>query len=157
MIWDYDDFGNITNVTFRNFINKTHVMSTGAHVSYKTYLDYTQYPRFNAIGSNKTGLFTTPSVCFKIAAEPSYSIGELDEDNALYITLSGFGKTDKKRRYVRYISGNVSGTLGCGCTAYGHLSPTRLLGMYGWTDESDDVAGVHGTWKMQINKKKSGR
>ena len=157
MIWDYDDSGNITNVSFMGFINKSHVMSNGMRVSYVAYMDYSQYPRFNAIGSNKTGIFSTPSVCFKMIAEPSYAIGPMNEDNSLQLTVSGFGKTDSSRGYVRYVSGTVSGTIGCGCLEYGHTSPTRLIGMWGWTDIVEDVAAVCGTWRMQLNRKKSGR
>ena len=67
-------------------------LSNGKYVSYgRTALDKLIWPRFNAIGSNKTGKFKTASICFYIAAEPSYNIGEFDEDNALYVMLAGKG------------------------------------------------------------------
>jgi len=156
MLWHYDSSENLTNVTFKSLVNSKHVMSNGRHVTYDAALGDVVQPRFNIIGSNKTLKFKTPSVCFYLIAEPSYNIGQLDEDNALYVMLSGKGGTAKSG-YVKTLSGNVAGTLGCGCTAYGHMSPTRLIGYYGWINTVDDVAAVYGTWKAKLNKKKSGR
>lgn len=86
---------------------------------------------------------------FAIAAEPSYNIGEFDEDNALYVMLAGRG-TFLKRTVLKYATGYLAGTLGCGCHSYGHVSPTRKIGWNGPTDEVDDVAAVFGNWKLRL-------
>lgn len=135
MLIDFDKYGSITNVTFRNMVNKTHKMSNGKYVTYDAYIDSDIiYPRFNVIGNNNTGKFTTPSVSFYLAADPAYNIGEMSEDNGLYILMSGYGTLDAKKGNIKTISGTFGGTLGCGCMAYGHVSPTRVLGKYGATD-----------------------
>lgn len=156
MLWHYSENGDLCDVTFTNFVNKTHKLSSGKNVTYTTTLDYdSKWPRFNLIGNNKTEKFKTPSVCFAIVAEPSYNIGELDEDNALYITMSGKGSIASPVGYVRILIGKVAGTIGCGCMAYGHVSPTRKIGIFGATDSVDDVAAVDGIWRAKLNKEKS--
>ena len=91
MLLCYGSDGRLVDVQFKDFVNRTHKLSNGKNVEYDAKLAWTPYPRFNAIGSNKTGKFTTASVCFGLEAEPSYNIGEMDEDNGLYVTLSGKG------------------------------------------------------------------
>ena len=54
----------------------------GVKVAYTEYDANIIFPRFNWIGSNKTGAFTVPTLCFSIALEPSYAISESNEDNA---------------------------------------------------------------------------
>lgn len=141
-------------------------------------------PRINLIGDNKKDTFTTPSVIFYLDAEPDYSIGEDDEDNSLLITIAGRGSTaqtteyaylpstsvssskvttklvkkaKRKYRIIKSLNGYFAGTLGCGCRAYGHVSPTRVNGAYGATDHVDDVASVMGTWSATYSAKKSER
>lgn len=130
-------------------MNKNHKIS-GRNIVYTTALSYSPYPRFSAIGSNKTGKFNVASVCFGIEAEPSYNIGYMNEDNGLYLTLSGKGKLAKNK--FKQASGYAAGTIGCGCSAYGHTSPTRKIGYHGTTDVVDDVAAVHGRWSMKLEK-----
>lgn len=129
-------------------VNRTHKMANGSYVTYdSTRLgDFTAC--FNAIGSNATGLFKTSSICFGLDAEPSYSIGEFDEDNALYIVLSGKGSF-LPNGMLKSAKGNAAGTLGCGCGAYGHLSPTRKISHFGPSSEADDIAAVFGIWMMK--------
>lgn len=146
----YDKTGQLVDVQFKNLVNKKHKLSNGKYVTYTTKLDSAVYPRFNCIGSNKTKVFNTASVCFSIAAEPSYNIGEMNEDNGLYLVLAGKGKISKKQ--LKTLSGYAAGTIGCGCMAYGHISPTRMLGFWGATDIVDDVAAVHGTWTAKLIK-----
>ena len=146
----YDKSGQLVDVQFKNLVNKKHKLSNGKYVTYTTKLDSTVYPRFNCIGSNKTKEFNTASVCFSIAAEPSYNIGEMNEDNGLYLVLAGKGKISKKQ--LKSLSGYATGTIGCGCMAYGHVSPTRMLGFWGATDIVDDVAAIHGTWSAKLVK-----
>ena len=98
------------------------------------------------------------SICFALAAEPSYNIGEFDEDNALYVTLAGKGSFDTKHKMLKSASGYLAGTLGCGCMAYGHVSPTRQIGYFGpINDDVDDVAAVYGRWSIKYNASKTYR
>lgn len=137
---------------FENFVNKTHKLSNGENVTYHVEVDEDAcFPKFNAIGNNKTNKFKTASICFAIGAEPSYNIGEYDEDTSLFVTIAGKG-TVHKDGYVSSASGYVAGSLGCGCMAYGHVSPTRKLGRHGATSQVADVAAVHGTWHMKFDK-----
>lgn len=158
MWMQYDSDGTLVNVLFTNMVNKTHRLLNGKLLTYPTtQLDELVYPRFNAIGSNRTGKFKVASVCFYLVAEPSYNIGELDEDNALYVMLAGRGTFHSSKRYLKVVTGKVAGTLGCGCMAYGHTSPTRRIGYWGATDVVDDVAAVDGTWSMRFNSSKSSK
>jgi hypothetical protein len=110
------------------------------------------------VGNNLTQVFKTPSVSFSLAMEPSYNIGPLDEDNALYATFSGFGTLNARSGCVRQLRGNLAGTLGCGCMAYGHTSPTRMLWFFGANlSRVVDVAAVWGTWSARLNKSLSDR
>jgi len=155
MLMMYGKDAKLVDVQFTNMVNKTHKLSNGKYVSYgRTTLDTLIWPRFNAIGSNKTGKFKTASICFYIAAEPSYNIGEFDEDNALYVMLAGKGTFYSKQLHLKSASGKVAGTLGCGCMAYGHKSPTRKITFYGPGKEVDDVAAVFGTWSIKYSKTK---
>jgi len=96
---------------------------------------------FHAIGNNGTGKFKTASVCLSVDLDPSYNVGIDEPDNALVITMSGKGTAKR-------IAGNVAGQIGCGCRAYGHVSPTRIM----WTDAVTDIAAVHGTFTMKEAK-----
>ena len=136
--------------------------------------------RVNAIGDNGKDTFTTPDVTFYLDAEPDYSIGDDDEDNSLLATFSGKGAmsavnvygyeevwhgsgkkaySTKKRvlvsKYKRIstLSGKLAGQLGCGCKAYGHKSPTRIMGPYGATCAVDDVAKIQGTWTARFRER----
>ena len=155
----YNVYGQLIDVKFTNMVNKTHKMSNGNNVAYNAILDTNAtWPRFNAIGSNKTKKFKTSSICFSLAAEPSYNIGEFDEDNALYIMLAGKGTFSSKIKNLNYASGYLAGTLGCGCMAYGHVSPTRQIGYFGpINDDVDDVAAVYGRWSIKYNASKTCR
>lgn len=123
------------------------------------------FTRVNLIGSNKKNVFDVASICFYIDAEPSYNVGEDDPDNSLLCTMSGRGTTKKYKvsgcpkdtRYIKTITGNLAGTLGCGCSAYGHISPTRVAGERGASDIVDDVAAIYGTWRATYDKSYSGR
>ena len=147
-------------ITISSLTNITHKLSNGKNVTYNCTVNEDQMmTRVNLIGSNKTGLFKTPSVCFYLEADPSYNIGELEEDNSLYVSLSGSGTTKQYKgvRIINTLRGYVSGTLGCGCTEYGHVSPTRINGVCGATEYVDDVAAVYGRWSAKFNPKKSCR
>lgn len=137
------------DITITNLVNLTHKISN-APLSYTTYIDDYPIPRINLIGDNMSQSFKTASVTFALVCEPSYAITPVDEDNSLYITLSGKGTVikSKGRQKIRTMMGNVSGQQGCSCSAYGHLSPTRVNGYWGpWIDWIDDVAAAWGTWR----------
>lgn len=128
----------------------------GTTVKYNVELDSMVTPRVNLIGSNLTNIFKTPSVSFAVVCDPSYNIGGVEEDNTLYITLSGKGTVSERIRehaqVIRKLSGNLAGALGCGCSAYGHKSPTRVNGVDGPMSRVDDVAAVWGTWSATYKK-----
>ena len=152
MLVGFGKDGKVACYSFEDFVNKTHKLSSGKNVTYRVELNEDMcYPKFNAIGSNKTSSFKTASICFAVGAEPSYNIGEYDEDTSLFVIIAGKGKVHKND-YVPTASGYVAGSLGCGCMAYEHVSPTRKLGINGPTDEVSDVAAVHGTWSMKFEK-----
>lgn len=160
-------------VWFADLTNQTHKIN-GAKIGYLCEVDnagdYGPMSRVNVIGDNKKNTFTTASVCFYLDAMPDYSKGGDDEDNSLLITLGGKGTTALKTvygyegrrrivlgkyRYIQRLTGGFGGTLGCGCTAYGHKSPTRVMGALGPTESVDDVAAVYGTWSATYNSKLS--
>ena len=155
----YDtEFENRPVISISNLVNKSFKVG-GRNVTYTAEVNDNEiYTRLVLIGSNKTGKFNTASTCFYVEAMPNYAIGGVDEDNSFYILLAGQGTTalDKKSgiRYIKRLNGYATGTQGCGCYAYGHISPTRVAGYIGATDQVDDVACVHGTWTAKINKNK---
>ena len=165
-----DTFGR-PQITITDLYNKTHKVS-GGYITYKCSVNNEgdssgPITRVNLIGNNKTGEFKTASIVFYLDAEPSYNKGEDDEDNSLLITLAGSGKCKKIEHYeyvccngklkkvklgkcvaISSVSGNWAGTLGCGCYAYGHTSPTRVASPCGPSDTVDDVAATWGAWTI---------
>lgn len=105
----------------------------GRYISYDVSISKVGW---HAIGDNRTGRFRQASVFFSVEAKPSYALAG-GEDNTLILTLSGSGTTDA------FLSGHAAGQIGCGCSAYGHVSPTRIYG----TELVVDTAGVWGTWR----------
>lgn len=137
----------------------------GQYVKYK-YLENSSIfgiPQiWNAIGSNKTLIFNKSSVCFYAELEPSYALSEANNDNSLILVFSGGGSMSTKNmgdgtkyKFPTSISGYVTGTQGCGCHDYGHLSPTRVLGAYGATSQAVDIASVWGIWKAKFSYRTS--
>lgn len=158
------------SIAIKNLVNKTHKMN-GKYITYSCTVNNDgeafggPITRVNVIGNNRTDIFKQASVVFFLDAEPSYSIGEDDEDNSLLITLGGYGtvanctwypfyccgstacrKYYQKIQVIARLRGYLGGTLGCGCKAYGHKSPTRVMGYDGHTKKVDDVAAVFGQW-----------
>jgi len=154
----YDDDDNVT-LRIDSCYNKTHKVA-GSYVKYQVTVDNDGtilYPRWTYIGSNKTGIFKTPSVAFYIDCFPSYAKGADEPDNSLLLTLAGTGITKKVKKtggiYISKLKGTASGILGCGCMAYGHVSPTRQIGFCGPRDkEVRDVCAVFGTWSAKYVK-----
>lgn len=131
-------------------INHTHKLLNGKYVSYDAFLDNEKPMRVVAIGNNKTLKFNIASLCFSMIAEPSYNIGEIDEDTSLYVTLAGKGIIRNGK--IHSASGNVAGTLGCGCYDYGHTSPTHMIWWWGISPYVTDVAAVYGRWSLKLIK-----
>lgn len=159
MLVSYDVMGNERpSVAFTNLYNVTHKVN-GNNVTYNAVTDTSVPVRVNVVGDNATKRFRTPSVSFAMVAEPSYIIGEPNEDNTLYVSVSGFGRnvTTNGVNVMLYLQGSVAGTIGCGCTDYGHTSPTRVMGATGPTDIVEDVASVHGIWRARWIQSKSRR
>lgn len=145
----YPNDGSSPTILVEDLVNKTHKLSNKANITYKCKVDSSMmYPRVNLIGNNKTGKFHTGAVNFYLDAEPNYNKGEDNEDNSLLITLAGKGwtKAVSSGRRMYMIKGNLAGTLGCGCYAYGHTSPTRVAAWRGPSCIVDDVAAVWGSW-----------
>ena len=145
--YDTEDGGQPT-ITFSDLRNLKHKVN-GAFVTYTAEPDSSVPTTVNVIGDNRTLVFSTASVRFGMIAEPSYIWGAPAEDNSLYLTFAGDGKTGRYRnvRVIRKMSGFVAGGIGCGCSFYGHVSPTRIMGARGATSQVDDVASVFGSWR----------
>lgn len=173
----FHDDGSSPDVFITSLYNKTHKINGQYITYKTTVDNEGDilFPRVNLIGNNKTGKFKTASICFYADAEPSYNIGLDNEDNSLLCTFAGKGsvkaktvkawqeytytdakgKQHKGKRLVtlgKYeiiytLRGYDAGTLGCGCYAYGHVSPTRRAGALAPTDQVDDVAATYGTWR----------
>lgn len=147
IVWQAD--GNF-HLEFSGLENR-HFKVGGKNVTYTGREDRdVVYSRLAWIGDNKKDLFKTPTLCFYLELEPSYAIGGNTEDNSFYVLLSGSGtsaKIEEDIRIARRFSGTVAGTQGCGCHAYGHLSPTRRGDIYGPSEIPDDVVPSYGQWQ----------
>lgn len=119
-----------------SFVNKTHKVC-GSKVTYRN--AWATDVMWRYIGSNKTNVFKNPNMKFSLDMNPSYNIGDDEPDNTLIMTLAGSGSSDK------IITGRITGQIGCGCTAYGHISPTRTVnGMV------NDIVPLYGTFTMRL-------
>ena len=118
-----------------HLVNKTHKVQKQNVTYHDAYADNVMW---RYIGSNKTGVFKNTQVKFSLDLDPSYNIGADEPDNALIIQLAGRGSTEKT------IRGSVTGQIGCGCTAYGHISPTRTLKC-----DVSDITPLYGTFTMK--------
>ena len=116
-------------------VNKTHKVS-GQCVTYGD--TEAEDVMWRYIGSNKTGVFKNTNIRFSLDLDPSYNIGEDEPDNALIITLSGYGQNECT------IKGYVTGQIGCGCYEYGHVSPTRTIGCL-----VSDITPLCGSFSMK--------
>lgn len=159
--YNTDDIAPI--ITFKNCVNKTHVID-GKHVSYLCEEGFDEVVRrWVVMGSNKTGSFKNGSCFFYADFEPSYNIGDDEPDNSLLLYFGGYGTLAKVKSAcgpcsdcpcdgqvwkVKKWRGYCVGHMGCGCRAYGHTSPTRVLGFCGPVcDWVSDVAAIPmGQW-----------
>ena len=98
--------------------------------------------------SNKTGVFKKATLSFRFQADPSYNIGTDDPDNTLILQASLTGN-----QFGR-MTGYAAGQLGCGCHAYGHVSPTRTIGPDGATTMVSDIAAVKGTVSLKFKNRR---
>lgn len=93
MFISYDaDMQTRPTISFSELTNVTHKID-GKPITYSCTVNNDgsyagPLTRVNLIGDNMSGKFTVPSVCFWLDAEPSYSIGEDDEDNSLLLAFS---------------------------------------------------------------------
>lgn len=131
----HDERGGEPEVVFLELVNKSHRLSNGQYVTYDVSVERVGW---HAVGDNGRNVFRKPSVFLTIEATPSYALAD-GEDNTLIVTLAGGGLSAAR------ISGSVAGQLGCGCYAYGHISPTRIMG----TDLVVDTAATWGSFKMK--------
>lgn len=159
----YDnETGAATSIQMDSLVNTTFKVG-GSPVKYRVIDDYLGIPQiWNVIGSNKTESFNQSSVCFNATLEPSYALTQANSDNSFVLVFSGTGvmKTWRfvdglKFKHLNTISGYVVGTQGCGCHDYGHLSPTRIIGMCGPTSYAIDIASVYGIWKARFSHRMS--
>lgn len=150
LLFIYTDDGE-TVVKVKGLENHTHRVN-GKRVTYKCY----DWPYDDnqvlvvGIGSNKTLKFTQGGASFSFVAEPSYNIGAVDEDNTLMLELSGHGIL--RGDILKTIRGSVRGKIGCGCMAYGHISPTRLFLGY-LTSIVWDVAPLDGNFRATFKNR----
>ena len=114
---------------------------------------------WRAVGDNRKEVFKKAAFGFRIEANPSYNVGDDEPDNTLILTLAGAGT-------VKGVSGNASGQLGCGCMAYGHVSPTRIVYCpyvgsrwaqtcwpHWWYPTVVDIAPCWGTWAIKFRER----
>lgn len=148
MLVDYNTNELAPIITFKNCVNKTHKID-GKNVTYLCEQGYDEVVRrWVVMGNNRTGSFKNGSCYFFADFEPSYNIGEDEPDNSLLLHFGGYGTLEKIKNpinpcidyecgtteaiwKVRKWRGYCVGTMGCGCRAYGHKSPTRVLGFCG--------------------------
>lgn len=134
------------DVEFLWLTNSTHKIN-GKKVTYEVERDMERSFDYVLLGDNKTEVFKTSAMAFSIICNPSYAIWEKPtEDNALYLDIAVRGNT-KSTKYGRVfgsLSGNVSGRMGCGCSDYGHKSPTRIAWAFDHTGIVIDKAPVKG-------------
>lgn len=131
-----DDTGGEPRVWAYDFVNKTHKV-LGARVTYSDVWATDVMWRY--IGSNKKNVFKKPNIKLSLDLNPSYNIGADEPDNTLVITMAGCGSSDN------LIIGRVTGQIGCGCTAYGHVSPTRTVDC-----RVSDIVPMFGSFTMRL-------
>ena len=119
--------------------NLTHKVG-GVRVTYDVQVDDALLA---LVGDNRRNRFKTSSVCIRMTALPSYiQAYQPTDDETLILDLAGRGASRRR------VAGHASGTLGCGCSWYGHVSPTRSM-----LDCSVvDRAAVYGTFEFKENK-----
>ena len=154
MLVNYDTCSLAPRITFVNCVNRSHKIGN----KYVTYLceegcEETER-RWVVMGNNYTRTFTQGSCYFHAEFNPSYNVGDDEPDNTLLLDFGGRGTLQPVRLAkgyalkVRRWTGFCVGMMGCGCRAYGHISPTRALGFCGPVlDEVVDVAAIPmGKW-----------
>lgn len=122
------------------FYNKTHKVA-GSHVTYAD-CALAENVMWRYIGNNKTCIFKKTCIKFNLDLNPSYNIGADEPDNTLVIQLSGIGNSEK------LIQGSVTGQIGCGCFAYGHISPTRDI-----QGNVQDITPLYGRFVMKLKNR----
>lgn len=145
-------------ISFKGCVNRSHRID-GKPVTYLCEQGYDTVNRqWVVMGDNRTGSFKNGSCFFYADFEPSYNVGEDEPDNSLLLYFGGYGTLQRvgtdgcscepHAMKVKRWRGYCVGTMGCGCRAYGHVSPTRVLGLCGALfDYVVDVAAIPmGKW-----------
>lgn len=138
-----DEEGNVSGepeIYAYSFYNRTHKVA-GSQVTYADQ-SLADDVMWRYIGNNKTGVFKRTCIKFSLDLNPSYNIGADEPDNTLVIQLSGIGKSEK------LIRGSVTGQIGCGCFAYGHVSPTRDI-----QGNVQDITPLYGRFTMKLKQR----
>lgn len=107
----YNDDGS-ADIKVQNLYNKTHKIN-GRNITYEcSEYPYESIPNLLVgVGSNKTMKFNHSGVEFNFVADPSYNIGEVGEDNSLYLNLSGEGNLLNKSIYNSLIPTSLKGSV----------------------------------------------
>lgn len=154
MLVDYDTCDPVPRITFANCVNRTHKVN-GRYVTYLCEEGYDEREcRWVAMGDNRTRVFQFGSCYFHATFNPSYNVGDDEPDNTLVLDFGGRGNVQRIMTAhgvvgkVLQWQGFCVGQMGCGCRAYGHVSPTRVLGFYGpLLDQVVDIAAIPmGKW-----------
>ena len=142
---------NTYDIVFGDLKNRSFKVAK-KFITYKGETDgYMISPNYTYIGSNKRNTFTIPALAFYAEFLPSYALSDVGEDNSFLLLIAGKGGSSLKKnlnaRIATSFRGYVTGTQGCGCMEYGHVSPTRRAGAMGATDIVVDAVATFGTWR----------
>jgi len=150
----------LPSVSFSDFTNLTHLIGD-SNVTYTASLDEDALMNFSWCGDNRKQTFTRPNCNFAVVLSPSYKRGD-DMLDDLHLTVactvgsSLRTMTEAGRvQIAKTLTGYAAGQLRCNCTAWGHVSPTRIWGLLGPTYFVTDIASVAGSVRMRYNKKES--
>lgn len=155
MFMTYGDYG-VEKVCFSKFINYTHKVND-IYVTYQVVMDEDSLHNFSWCGDNSKQEFFAPNFNMTIEMTPSYKKGsEMLDDIYLSIACThSIVKTDMHNddyvHIVYYMKGYCTGQIGCNCTAWGHISPTRIWGWCGPTYITTDIASIIGQIQIRWN------
>ena len=154
MYLTYDSSDSPAEIQYGSFTNLTHKTSLGKNITYQVFNNDDIIQRLSVVGNNKTMTFSRGTCCLNAIFEPSYSVSDVvNEDNSLYVqmtSINGRFSIKNGRKYLRSMSGRITGSVGCACSDYGHISPTRMLGYLGpLLHNVIDVAACEGIWRMR--------
>ena len=141
----YRSDGSVDAVVY-GLTNRTHRIN-GKNITYVCHPDDEHQNLVVAVVSNRTMKFGQGGIDIAFIADPSYNIGGVEEDNTLMLRLVGMGSITSDR--LRTLRGSATGRIGCGCHAYGHISPTRIWHSF-LTEIVVDVAPMYGSFTARF-------